>query len=173
MWPGRWVWSRRIVRSALHQAEQALTARVAGRLRALVAVDVPDDDTGQDSVLALIKSVPGNVSLDSMLTEIRKPRAVRAVDCPTDCSRMSPRGWSRPDGQPPGPRRLTRGSGPDGKECSGQPSLTDSLDPAIKTCWRTTATAASLPVAVREDEEVVPVNAVSTWVLPSGVTVGR
>jgi hypothetical protein len=23
------------------------------------------------------------------------------------------------------------------------------------------------------DEEVVPVNAVSTWVLPSGVTVGR
>jgi hypothetical protein len=27
--------------------------------------------------------------------------------------------------------------------------------------------------AVRENEEVVPVNAVSTWVLPSGVTVGR
>lgn len=27
--------------------------------------------------------------------------------------------------------------------------------------------------AVRETEEVVPVNAVSTWVLPSGVTVGR
>nr|WP_242606617.1 Tn3 family transposase [Protofrankia symbiont of Coriaria ruscifolia] len=80
----------RIVRSALHQAEQALTARIAGRLpadiagrlRALVAVDVPDDDTGEDSVLALIKSVPGNVSLDSMLTEIRKLRAVRAVDLP-------------------------------------------------------------------------------------------
>ncbi|AEW98210.1 hypothetical protein SCATT_p00170 (plasmid) [Streptantibioticus cattleyicolor NRRL 8057 = DSM 46488] len=29
------------------------------------------------------------------------------------------------------------------------------------------------PEAVREIEEVVPVNAVSTWVLPSGVTVGR
>ncbi|MBP5941960.1 hypothetical protein F3K43_43265 [Streptomyces sp. LBUM 1476] len=29
------------------------------------------------------------------------------------------------------------------------------------------------PVAVRENEEVVPVNAVSTWVLLSGVTVGR
>ena len=28
------------------------------------------------------------------------------------------------------------------------------------------------PEAVRENEEVVPVN-VSTWVLPSGVTVGR
>ena len=36
----------------------------------------------------------------------------------------------------------------------------------------TTATAASFPEAVRENEEVVPVN-VSTWVLPSGVTVGR
>lgn len=30
-----------------------------------------------------------------------------------------------------------------------------------------------LPEAVQENEEVVPVNAVSTWVLPSGVTVGR
>ncbi|TQF06058.1 hypothetical protein E6W39_32380 [Kitasatospora acidiphila] len=27
--------------------------------------------------------------------------------------------------------------------------------------------------AVQETEEVVPVNAVSTWVLPSGATVGR
>jgi hypothetical protein len=33
--------------------------------------------------------------------------------------------------------------------------------------------AASFPEAVPENEEVVPVNAVSTWVLPSGVTVGR
>lgn len=36
-----------------------------------------------------------------------------------------------------------------------------------------TATTANFPEAVRENEEVVPVNAVSTWVLPSGVTVGR
>lgn len=80
----------RIVRSALHQAEQMLTARVvsrlpadtAARLRALVSVDVADDDTGEDSVLALIKSVPGNVSLDSMLTETGKLRAVRAVGLP-------------------------------------------------------------------------------------------
>ncbi|MZE71663.1 hypothetical protein GTW93_22280 [Streptomyces sp. SID5789] len=41
-----------------------------------------------------------------------------------------------------------------------------------KTCWRPTPGAASFPVAVRQSEEVVPVN-VSTWVLPSGVTVGR
>ena len=43
---------------------------------------------------------------------------------------------------------------------------------SAKTCWRTTATTATFPEAVRENEEVVPVN-VSTWVLPSGVTVGR
>jgi ubiquinone/menaquinone biosynthesis C-methylase UbiE len=44
--------------------------------------------------------------------------------------------------------------------------------PFAKTCWQTTATTASFAEAVRENEEVVPVN-VSTWVLPSGVTVGR
>jgi hypothetical protein len=43
---------------------------------------------------------------------------------------------------------------------------------AARTRWRTTATTATFPAAVRETEEVVPVN-VSTWVLPSGVTVGR
>jgi len=42
-----------------------------------------------------------------------------------------------------------------------------------QTRWRTTATTATLPEAVPENEEVVPVNAVSTWVLPSGVTAGR
>ncbi len=41
-----------------------------------------------------------------------------------------------------------------------------------KIRWRTTATTASFAEAVRDNEEVVPVN-VSTWVLPSGVTVGR
>ena len=33
-------------------------------------------------LLALIKSVPGNVSLESMLTEIRKLTAIRAVGLP-------------------------------------------------------------------------------------------
>ncbi|TWP50645.1 hypothetical protein FKR81_18695 [Lentzea tibetensis] len=42
----------------------------------------------------------------------------------------------------------------------------------LETPWRTTATTATFPAAVRETEEVVPVN-VSTWVLPSGVMVGR
>ncbi|KAB1162302.1 hypothetical protein F6X68_00120 [Micromonospora sp. AMSO12t] len=44
---------------------------------------------------------------------------------------------------------------------------------SAETRWRATASTATLPTAVRENEEVVPVNAVSTWVLPSGVTVGR
>ncbi|GGS90446.1 hypothetical protein GCM10010206_61530 [Streptomyces cinerochromogenes] len=45
--------------------------------------------------------------------------------------------------------------------------------PVQETVWRTTKITAKFPEAVRENEEVVPVNAVSTWVLPSGVTVGR
>ncbi|MBP2055740.1 hypothetical protein J2Z21_008756 [Streptomyces griseochromogenes] len=44
--------------------------------------------------------------------------------------------------------------------------------PQQKPVGQTTATTANLPEAVQENEEVVPVN-VSTWVLPSGVTVGR
>jgi hypothetical protein len=48
----------------------------------LAAAEVSDDDSGEESVLALVESVPGNVSLDSMLTEIRKRRAVRAIDLP-------------------------------------------------------------------------------------------
>jgi hypothetical protein len=43
---------------------------------------------------------------------------------------------------------------------------------SAKTCGWTTAITATFPEAVRETEEVVPVN-VSTWVLSSGVTVGR
>lgn len=88
----------RIVRSAAHQAEQTLTARIVSRLpaettdrlRALIAVDVPDDDTGEDSVLTLIKSVPGNVSLELMLTEIRK---LRAVSLPGGLFADVARGW--------------------------------------------------------------------------------
>ncbi len=88
----------RIVRLALHQGEQALTDRlaarlpadVATRLRALVAVEVPDDETSEESV-------PGNVSLESMLTEIRKLRAVRAIGLPGDLfADVAPRvlaGW--------------------------------------------------------------------------------
>jgi Domain of unknown function (DUF4158) len=81
----------RIIRSALHQAEQALTSRVTGRLgpdasaRLAALAAAADDDEGdgaEPSALALIKSVPGNVSLESMLTEIGKLDAVRAAGLP-------------------------------------------------------------------------------------------
>lgn len=79
----------------MRTAERNLTARIAGRLPAdavgrlaeLVDVGVDGADAGADAagagdVLSLIKSVPGNVSLETMLTEIRKLRAVRAIGLP-------------------------------------------------------------------------------------------
>jgi HEAT repeat protein len=63
------------------------------------------------------------------------------------------------------PSTPSPGSAPPPEPPSGRPS------PA-KTRWRNTAATASFSAAVRETEEVVPVN-VLTWVLPSGVTVGR
>jgi hypothetical protein len=87
----------RIVRSGLHQGEQALTGRVVARLlaqamawiEALVDPNGPPDDepnisTDNDgeSVLGLVKSVLGKVSLESLLTETRKLRAVRAAGLP-------------------------------------------------------------------------------------------
>ncbi len=66
-----------------------LPEEVAARLRALVNPDtyeVGEDDGGgaggDRDVLSLVKSVPGNVSLESMLTEIARLRAVRAIGVP-------------------------------------------------------------------------------------------
>jgi TnpA family transposase len=80
----------RIVRSGLHQAEKILAERIAGRLPAdararllaLVAVPDADVDEADPSALALIKASAGNVSLSSMLTEISRLEAVRAVGLP-------------------------------------------------------------------------------------------
>lgn len=80
----------RIVRSSLRSAESALTAGIAGRLspsavhqlNALIANDAAEGQAPKRDVLSGIKSVPGNVSLDSMLTEISKLRAVRTVGLP-------------------------------------------------------------------------------------------
>ena len=84
-----------MVRSALHNAEETWFDTIAARCgpvasaRLLALIDAgtgpaadEDDDEDQDSVLALIKSVPGNVSLESMLTEIRKLTAIRAAGLP-------------------------------------------------------------------------------------------
>jgi Domain of unknown function (DUF4158) len=76
---------QRMVRSALHQAEEALCARVHVRLSADVVARLEELAVGADdgpSLLATITSVPGSVSLDSMLAEIDKLRAVRAVGVP-------------------------------------------------------------------------------------------
>ncbi len=82
-----------IVRSALRQAEQTLVTRVAarldpravGRLEALVAVE-EDPDGDHPDALTTIKTDPGNVSLDSLLTELAKLAAVRATALRRTCS---------------------------------------------------------------------------------------
>jgi len=91
----------RMVRSALRTAEQTWTARIIAQLappamdRLLALVRVPSaegDDAAEDdegvpaTVLGLIKSEPGNVSLESMMTEIGKLEAVRAVGLPPEAS---------------------------------------------------------------------------------------
>lgn len=99
-----------IIRSALHQADERAVAEVAARLAreedcprrldALVFTDPTGDDTEPgdgaavdgdaseededevESVLADIKAHPGNVSLNSLLDEIKKLKQVRAVGVP-------------------------------------------------------------------------------------------
>lgn len=41
------------------------------------------------------------------------------------------------------------------------------------SCWLPIDTADSVPAAVQDNEEVIPVNAISAWVLLSGVAAGR
>lgn len=104
----------RMVRSALRTAEQDWTARITARLDgstrarllALIAA-TNDEDAGEGdhedaesvaaTALALIKSEPGNVSLESMMTEIGKLEAVRAIGLPADLfADVAPRvvqGW--------------------------------------------------------------------------------
>ncbi len=102
----------RIVQGALHAAEERLTLRVHARLadgaveRILGLVADDDEDSseasgsprlGGRSVLAAVKAAPGNVSLETMLTEIDKLLAVRAVGLPVDLfSDVAPKvvsGW--------------------------------------------------------------------------------
>ena len=101
----------RIVRSALDRGERLLVARVTAmlseevraRLNALVfgVSDEPDIDAGQlgeRDVLAWVKTDPGRLSLNTVLDEISKLEAVRAVGLPPGC-------WPRC------PRRSCRGGG--------------------------------------------------------------
>jgi TnpA family transposase len=94
----------RIVRAAIHGAQTAVCERIVARLSAesitrieqlLLVADAGDGET--ESVLALIKSAPGNVSLETMFVEIEKLEAVRAVGLPVGLfSDVTPRvlaGW--------------------------------------------------------------------------------
>lgn len=79
-----------IVRSGLYRAEQALLAVILQRLDAVTVarletlIAVNDEEEREEDVLSLIKAAPGNVSLETMLTEISKLEAIRAVGLPAD-----------------------------------------------------------------------------------------
>lgn len=83
----------RIVRSALHRGEELLLERVLARVPTVVRErlleliaggdEELEDGTGTTG-LASIRSEPGNVSPNTMLTEIAKLRAVRAVGVPAE-----------------------------------------------------------------------------------------
>ncbi|WP_341846352.1 DUF4158 domain-containing protein [Streptomyces regalis] len=98
--PGR---CDRIVGAALRVSEETLTARISARLtvesterKVLLVAGADQEDgaapgeagtgEGEDGPPALgkIKEAPGNVSLETMLTEIDKLLAVRAVGLPAD-----------------------------------------------------------------------------------------
>ncbi|MGH3261544.1 MAG: DUF4158 domain-containing protein, partial [Trebonia sp.] len=79
----------RIVRSALSRGEELLFARVTSRLTeqvkarlvALIA-EADDGDEGGPTMLTSIRADAGNVSLNTMFTEIAKLQAVRAIGLP-------------------------------------------------------------------------------------------
>lgn len=54
------------------------------RLLTLVQLTEGNDEDTDPSALALIKTAAGNVSLSSMLTEISRLEAVRAIGLPAD-----------------------------------------------------------------------------------------
>jgi hypothetical protein len=85
----------RIVRSALRLGEETLTLRVSARLTpavteailGLVVAGAPEDldadeKSSEPTLLGTVKEAPGNVSLETMLTEIDKLVAVRAIGLP-------------------------------------------------------------------------------------------
>jgi len=95
----------RIARSAIHAAETGLCARIAERIDTDTAARIESmlagagDGDEHGDLLALIKAAPGNVSLESMLAEIEKLEAVRAIGLPAGVfADITPRvlaGWRR------------------------------------------------------------------------------
>lgn len=97
----------RIVQSALHRGEELLLEQVVARVPMavrsrildLIAADGDEELEGGTGTTepASIRSEPGNVSLNTMLTEIAKLRTVRAVGLPAEVfAGMTPKvvaGW--------------------------------------------------------------------------------
>ncbi|MGH3096214.1 MAG: Tn3 family transposase [Streptosporangiales bacterium] len=104
----------RMIGSALRQSEETLTRRVAGRIppevaAAMTRLFAAASDDGEDEedasaaaggreVFAQIKDDPGNVSLNTMRTEIAKLGAIRALGIPAgvfaDIAPKVVAGWS-------------------------------------------------------------------------------
>lgn len=111
-----------------------------------------------------------------------RPRVAAGSRLAAPAGSMSvPFGTPMPPIRPEAPIPTSRPAGPPvGRPPAGRPSARSGraapqreARTSAETCCPTPAATATFPEAVRENEEVVPVNAVSTWVLSSGVTVGR
>ncbi|WP_328522890.1 hypothetical protein [Kribbella sp. NBC_00359] len=65
----------------------------------LIAYDADDagDGSADEPVLALVKAVPDKAGLESMLTEIRKLHAVRAIGLPSDLFGSTPAATQAPN----------------------------------------------------------------------------
>ncbi len=76
----------RIVNSAIRTAERSWTDRIAERLSAATTERLTRllDEPEADSILALIRSDAGNLSLTSIHSEIYKLHAARSVELPPD-----------------------------------------------------------------------------------------
>lgn len=75
--------AERVVRAALHRSEIRLTDRIAARLGRSVAGQLEALLADDDEVLRAVRQPPGNVSLTTLLSEISKLRAVRALGLPS------------------------------------------------------------------------------------------
>ncbi len=66
----------------IEDASRAVNEGAGDRQEPMGGAPAEDDDDIDSSLLALIKSAPGNVSLESMMTEIRKLAAGRSIELP-------------------------------------------------------------------------------------------
>jgi Domain of unknown function (DUF4158) len=95
----------RLVRSAIRAAEQRWALAITGRLdeptinRLRALIDKVDDDDVRGQDLGLVKSAPGNVSLESMMVEIDKLQKLRSFVLPSglfaDVAPKVVAGWHR------------------------------------------------------------------------------